>query len=103
MKIIISEKAQAIIKKQLEDKNREMGDTFLRIFVKGIGWGGPTFGIALEEQKNEEKDYDEEINGLKLLVEKDLLDQYKSFKVDYSDGWFRKGFSIQAGIGGSGC
>ncbi|TCO76490.1 hypothetical protein EV214_10893 [Marinisporobacter balticus] len=31
----ISEKAQENIKKQLEDKNRK--NTFLRIFVKGIG------------------------------------------------------------------
>jgi Fe-S cluster assembly iron-binding protein IscA len=38
-----------------------------------------------------------------MIVEKDLLDQFKNFKVDYSDGWFSKGFKITAGIGGSGC
>lgn len=103
MKIVISEKAKAMVNKQLEDKNKKTEDTFLRIFIKGMGWGGPTFGIALEEQENKEKDYYEETNGLKIVVEKDLLDQYKSFEIDYSDSWFRKGFSIQTGTGGSGC
>lgn len=101
MNINISEKAQEAIKKQLEDKNRE--DTFLRIFIKGIGWGGPTFGITLEGSTDNEKDYYEEVNGLKMIIEKDLLNQFKDFKIDYSDGWFRKGFTITAGRGGSSC
>lgn len=101
MSINISQKAEEMLKKQLEDKNTK--NPFLRIFVKGFGWGGPTFGIALEGSKDDEKDHYEEINGFRILVEKDVLDQYKSFNIDYADSWFGKGFKINAGTGGSSC
>ncbi|MCT4605010.1 MAG: hypothetical protein N4A64_02750 [Marinisporobacter sp.] len=45
----------------------------------------------------------EETKDLKMIVEKDLLDQFKNFKIDYSNGWFAKGFKIIAGVGGSDC
>jgi iron-sulfur cluster assembly protein len=90
-----------MIKKQLKDKDRE--NALLRIFVKGFGWGGPTFGIALEGSKDDTKDHYEEINGLKLIVEKDILNQFHNFHIDYSDGWFSRGFRISAGMGGSSC
>ena len=48
-------------------------------------------------------DFFHEINGINVLVEKELLKQFNGFKIDYSDGWFNKGFRIIPGIGGSSC
>lgn len=101
MSIGITEKAQKIISDKLNHKNKE--NTFLRIFVQGIGWGGPVFGITLEGSKDNEEDYEEEINEIKVIVNKDLLKQFDSFLIDYSTGWFNKGFSVIPGAGGSHC
>jgi iron-sulfur cluster assembly protein len=79
-----------------------MEDKVLRILIKSFGWGGPVFGIALEELKNEE-DFSNEINGIHVVVEKEILKQYNGFKIDYLDGWFNKGFRIIPGAGGSSC
>lgn len=59
------------------------------------------FGIALDEQK--ENDYIQENDGIKLVVEKDLLNNYNGFKVDYRKGWLFKGFEVYAKRGGSSC
>lgn len=45
----------------------------------------------------------EETNGIKAVVEKDLLKQFDGFTIDYSDSWFSKGFRILPGVGGSTC
>ena len=58
---------------------------------------------SLEGLKDENMDFFHEINGINVLVEKELLKQFNGFKIDYSDGWFNKGFRIIPGIGGSSC
>lgn len=59
--------------------------------------------MALEGSKSETKDLVEDINGLKVVVEKDLMTQFNGFKIDFSDGWLNKGFTIIPGIGGATC
>jgi len=59
--------------------------------------------MALEGSKNDTKDMLLEINGIKVIVEKDLMKKFNGFKIDYSDGWFNKGYRIISGIGGSIC
>lgn len=95
MKISVSEKAQEMIKKQLKDKNKE--DSLLRIFIQSMGWGGPSFGIALEGSKNEKEDYSTDINGLQIVVENDILKNFNGFTIDYSDSWLNRGFRIIPG------
>lgn len=43
------------------------------------------------------------VEDQKFVVEKDLLNLYKGFSVDYSDNWFGKGFYVRAQMGGSSC
>lgn len=99
MNIKISEKAQEALNKQIE-KNE---DNYLRIFIQGFGWGGPRFGIALAKAKDEDKDYFVKVNDINVVVEKDLMDSFKGFSIDYSSGWFNKGFTIIPGLGQSSC
>ena len=77
------------------------GEKFLKIFVAAYGWGGPTFGLALEEPNEDQEliksgDFD-------FLIDKELLDSYGKFTVDYSDNWMKRGFSIIPDVGGSTC
>lgn len=48
--------------------------------------------MALDEPK--EKDLKIQSGGFDFLVEEKLKELYKSFSVDYSDTWLRKGFII---------
>lgn len=89
MTIDLTEQAKKELIKLLESKDSEKP---LRIYVAGFGWGGPTFGIALDEHK--EGDAETKIDDLTFLVEKDLTESFNNFKIDYSDNWLRRGFTV---------
>lgn len=100
MKVNVTKEAQEALFDQLRKKNRE--NSFIRVVITSFGWGGPIFGLTLDESK-QNKDYLHETNNVKIVVEKDLLRQYNGFKIDYSNNWISKGFRIIPGIGGSSC
>lgn len=80
-------------KEELTEIRKEKGtEKPLRIYVAGFGWGGPSFGIALDEQKD--GDIVTEIDDMTFLVEKDFGESFSKFTVDYSDSLLRKGFVI---------
>ena len=65
----------------------------VRVAFAGMGWGGPSFGLALEKSV---KDNDEvfEYDGLKVVVSKDYSNMYKSLVVDWVNNNMGKGFTI---------
>lgn len=99
MYIDITEKAQEALNKKLQNKE----NIYIRIFIQGFGWAGPRFGIALEEAKDEVKDHIEKVNDFNIVVEKELLEQFKKFIIDYSNSWFSRGFTVFTGNGMSSC
>lgn len=99
MKIKVSNKAKEMIQKTIDEKN--ITEPNIRIYISGIGWGGPTFGIALDEQKD--NDFLEEKDGIKYLVEEELIQKYGGFEIDYSNGWLYRGFHVRPNSGGSFC
>lgn len=89
MKVKITDIAQKELKKTLESiKNRKP----LRIYVAGYGWGGPSFGLALDELK--EGDMKVEVDDYTFLIEEDLAENFGSFTIDYSNNWLRRGFTV---------
>lgn len=98
VKIDITDFAKQELAKIIETKKT---DKSLRLYIAGYGWGGPSFGIALDEFK----DGDEEvkIDNFNFLIGEDLASSYGKFTIDYSDNWLRRGFSIMPDRGGSGC
>lgn len=81
--------------KQLLAENNIDSDT-IRIYVAGIGWGGPSFNLVLDEQKDD--DIVEQIKDIKFLVEKDLINQYGSFTLLSGSENGRGGFSVETEI-----
>ena len=67
------------IKKIFEDQNDKPKN--VRIFIAGIGWGGPSLGLGLDEKKAE--DVYEEINGVTFIMAKDIYDQMGEITVEY--------------------
>ena len=66
MKITLPESAVKTLKDILQD-NQDRPQT-IRVYFAGIGWGGPSFGIALDEQKDSDVAY--EVEGLQFIVRK---------------------------------
>lgn len=94
--ISITDKAKNKLQKIL---SAEETDKLLRLYIAGYGWGGPSFGMALDEPK--EDDIKIESEGFKFIVEDGLCDIYEKFFVDYNDNWLRKGFVISPERGNS--
>lgn len=59
----------------------------IRIYIAGMGWAGPSFGLALDEQK--ENDVYDESTGIKFIMEKDLFDQFGDFSITAIGQGFR--------------
>ncbi len=97
MKIEITEKAVEELKNVIDSK-KETSKNKIRLFIAGIGWGGPSFGIALDEQKENDVVYSTE--ELDFVAEEFVSEQYGAFTIDFTNSWRGKGFSIEAeGVG----
>lgn len=82
-----------VAKKELDEvlKSKD-AEKRLKIYVAGHGWGGPSFGMALEEP--EEEDLLVDVDGYPFTVGDGLEEIYDKFVVDYNNSSFRKGFMI---------
>ncbi|WP_240843487.1 hypothetical protein [Acidaminobacter sp. JC074] len=45
----------------------------------------------------------EEKEGVKFVVNTDIIDQFGNFNIDYTTNFFRKGFVVSPSYGGSSC
>lgn len=92
MKINITDTAAEQLKKMIRKSDQTQKK--VRILLSGIGWGGPRFGIALDEQKNNDKNYKAE--NLDFVVEQELADQINIFDIDYRGFFLTRGFQVYA-------
>ncbi len=58
----------------------------IRLYVSGYGWSGPSFGLALDEQK--EEDLFDEIKGVRFIMEESLYDEFGDIRVESMGGGF---------------
>ena len=100
MKIDITNTAKEELVKVLANKKNE--NKLLRIYIAGYGWGGPSFGLALDELKDDDIQVEE--GEFKFVLEDLLTENFGSFTVDFSDNWLRRGFSVYPdGVAASSC
>jgi len=79
-------------------------ESAVRIALMEGGCSGPSLGLALDSIKDTDESFVD--NELQFIVEKELLTQCGSIKVDYIDAGYRSGFSITSSNpvgGGGGC
>ena len=79
-----------VLKSELSKK----GKSAIRIVIQGIGWGGPKLGIVLDEQQND--DIVCEVDGLKVVAEKDLSPMLSNTLISYSKGLFGNSFKVSS-------
>ena len=80
----LTETATQQITEQLKDKEVSA----IRVFLDQGGWGGPSLSLALDEPNDNDEVYD--ISGFKYVVDKELLEQAKTIKIDFQG----RGFAI---------
>lgn len=88
--IQVSEKATSQIKSLMQAENRAPSD-FLRIFVKKGGCSGFSYKLDFDSSlKDGDKNFD--INGLKLVVDKESLLYLIGMTLDFEGGLNGQGF-----------
>jgi len=99
----ITEKATEMIREFFKNKD---GASPMRIFVAGMGCGGPQLGLSLDQAGENDQVFEE--SGFTFLVEKKLLDDAKPIKLDYivtpqGEGFYISSALVKASDCGGGC
>lgn len=78
--------------KKVESPENKM----LRVTFNGFGWGGPDFGLTLEESKGE-NDIVVEAEGMKVIYDKEFVYYLDDATLDYNDEDYGRGFILTGG------
>ncbi|MCB8818516.1 HesB/IscA family protein [Desulfosporosinus shakirovi] len=96
----ITELAAQKVKEVLKAQNKE--NAFLRLYLVGMGCGGPNFGMTLDESKTEDDILDEEY-GVSMIIDKKLLMHLEGAVIDYIESDNGGGFEIRMAKMDNGC
>lgn len=104
MKVTIADTAVSTLKDILADNQDRPNN--IRVYFAGIGWGGPSFGLALDEQNGEDLSY--EVDGLNFVMSKEDYAKYGDIVIEDTGYGFRvapENMQNDGGCGGgcSGC
>lgn len=97
MDITIDSSTKEALLENLKNRNKDA----VRLAIKGFGWGGPTFGVVLDEQN--ENDDALEVDGIKFVAEKDISFVFQGVKVIHRKGVFGDFFDVYNPNGGGEC
>lgn len=91
--VTLTEKAAVKVKEIIEARPEEEKDQLaLRLFVKGGGCSGLSYGLALDVPASD--DHVIEMNGIKLLVDPESAMFVQGSEIDYKEALMGGGFSI---------
>ena len=88
----ITEIAARKLKEVMAKQKRE--NSFLRLFIAGYGWGGPSFGMALDESKKPNDDV-YEAHGVTIVVDKRFAKYLEGAVINYIESEYGSGFQIK--------
>jgi len=97
MNISFDENTKKALLENLEKENKSS----VRLMIKGIGWGGPILGAALDEPQADDQVFT--IEDVKFVVEPDASHLFDDSKIVYTKGIFGKGFNVIPKGGIRGC
>lgn len=85
----ITERARGKMEEMLQKGSPQ---AMIRIYLKGMGWGGPRIGLTLEESAGKE-DVVEKLDHITLVLEPGVKNLLSTAQLDYRKGLFG-GFKI---------
>lgn len=84
MEVVVNELA----KEKMEDRN--LKNKYIKLYYCGFGW---TAGLQMEFDEDIDEKYKVyEVDGYKIGIDKDILDDYDYIEIKYSDNFIQKGF-----------
>ena len=86
----LTEAAGEKIRGLLESKNQP--NLGLRVFIKGGGCSGFSYGMALDQPR--ESDHVSEASGIKVIIDPQSLEHLEGSEVDYVETMMGGGFKI---------
>lgn len=90
---------QLTVSKAASEKLAEYQGKNIRVYIAGAGWGGPRFGLALDEPKKD--DFVFERNGVNFIVDKQLENMLPQLHIDYQTSFAGEGFVVNTGTDSS--
>lgn len=94
MNISMNESTIDALKNSMTSKKKDAA----RLVIKGFGWGGPSLGLVLDEQK--ENDDVVESNGIKFVADQEFSFMLTDVVVNFKKGLFGSSFSVSSTSGG---
>ncbi len=76
-------------------KEQDLSEHSLRIFISGVGWGGPQYGMSLDD-KVSDSDQVYSSHGVKVIVDDQTLAYLQKATVKFVEENGRSGFTIEA-------
>lgn len=90
--IILTAEAAIAIKTLMKEQSME--EHSLRIFVAGVGWGGPQYGMSLDD-KVSDSDQVYSDHGVKVIVDDQTLAYLQRATIKYVEENGKSGFQIE--------
>ena len=85
MKVTLPQTAIDTLKDILNDNQEKPKN--IRVYFAGVGWGGPSFGIALDEQTAEDLEYN--VEGLHFIMSKEDYTKFGDIVIEDTGFGFR--------------
>ena len=85
MKVQTNQETVDAIKALLEQQNDKASG--VRIYIAGMGCGGPSFGLTLDEF-NSKEDLKDETNDFDFIMTKEIHEQVGNILVELTDGGY---------------
>lgn len=85
MKIQTNKETVDAIKALVEQQKDQPSN--VRIYIAGMGWGGPSFGLTLDEF-DKEADLVDDTNDVKFLMTKEIYEQVGDMMVELTAGGY---------------
>lgn len=89
MEVKVTSNAALALKEKLNPNNINQG---VRVKITGIGWGGPRFGLVLDEPSKSDNIY--ESNGIKVMFDRETSKYTNGFTIDYKKSFFGNRFVV---------
>ena len=93
--IQVTDKASKELLTVLKQHEKKM----IRLYIQGIGWGGPRLGLALDELN--EQDETITANGIEIIFNSNEKDYYDHSIIDFEDSFLGSGFVVRSMLPGS--
>ena len=90
--IIMTPEAAIAIKSLMKEQNLE--EKSLRVFIAGVGWGGPQYGMSLDD-KVSDSDQTYSSHGVKVIVDDQTLANLQRATIKFVEENGQSGFQIE--------